>query len=85
MAEAGVWHSKKLCMTSIQFAGMNHKAAVNVGGALEEWEGVDELAKQCGQARLGGEDRALNPEALGTPEAALGPVCEGPGYAQLLQ
>ena len=49
----------------------------------EQGEGVDELAQQGWVLLLFGEDGCFCGEALGTPESACGPVCEGPRDAQL--
>ncbi len=51
----------------------------------EEGEGMHKLAQECGQAWLGGEDRALDSETIRSPKAAFGPVCQRPGNPQLLQ
>lgn len=58
---------------------------VQKGSPPEEGQGVHKLAKQGGQTWLAGEDRTLDSETFRTPEAALGPVSERPGNAQLLE
>lgn len=44
---------------------------------------MDELAQESGVLLLLGEDRGLCGEALGAPEPAGCPVCQGPGDGQL--
>ena len=88
-----------LCMHFCMWSGPCHLCAWgggggdSIGGARpggiflppEKGKGVNELAEQCGQSWLGREDWALNSQPVRAPKAALSPVCQWPGYIELLE